>query len=198
MHQVLGTWYVKYKIRHTQTCLQWFGTVVEQYVALSDPDYMKFQQRLGHFLVDWRTTMNASGFLTIFQECCHICYSWKIVRNPFLCMVFVSNPQGKGKCLFHTFKEEKGPFLWIREEPCLQINFWQFSSNAEIQVIPRNWWKSICMHGCSLIHEERSSSLFEFHLVRIWECNICGAQVALLQNTAGHRLKGPKIRGEKV
>ena len=39
------------------------------YAALSDPDYMKFQPLLGPFLVDWRTTMHANGFLTIFQEC---------------------------------------------------------------------------------------------------------------------------------
>ena len=41
------------------------------YVALSDPDYIRFQQWLGPFLVDWRTTMHANGFLTIFQTCWH-------------------------------------------------------------------------------------------------------------------------------
>ena len=39
------------------------------YVALSDPDSMKFQKLLGPFHMDWRTTMRANGFLTIFQEC---------------------------------------------------------------------------------------------------------------------------------
>ena len=38
------------------------------YVALSDPDYMKFQQWFGLFLVDWRTTMHGNGFLMVFQE----------------------------------------------------------------------------------------------------------------------------------
>ena len=27
---------------------------------------------------------------------------------------------------------------------------------------------------------------------------LCGAQVALLQNSAGHRLRGPKLRGAQV
>ena len=39
------------------------------YVALSDPGYMKLQQLLGPFLVDWRTTMHENEFLKIFQEC---------------------------------------------------------------------------------------------------------------------------------
>ena len=39
------------------------------YVALSDPDTMKFQQWLGPFHMDWRTTMHANWLLTIFQEC---------------------------------------------------------------------------------------------------------------------------------
>ena len=42
------------------------------YVALSDPDSMKFQQWLGPFHMDWRTTIHANGFLTIFQECRHM------------------------------------------------------------------------------------------------------------------------------
>ena len=49
------------------------------YVALSDPDSMKFQQGLGPFHMDWRTTMHAKGFLTIFTEYGHTYYSWKIV-----------------------------------------------------------------------------------------------------------------------
>ena len=67
------------------------------YVA--DTDYMKFQQLLGPFLVDWRTTMHADKFLTTFQEE-HICqHSWKIVQNPFTCMVVIHR---KGKLL--TFR----------------------------------------------------------------------------------------------
>ena len=42
--------------------------IFRSYVALSDPDYMKFQQWLGPFLVDWRIIMHANGLLTIFQE----------------------------------------------------------------------------------------------------------------------------------
>ena len=52
-------------------------TTVFAYVALSDPDYMKFQQWLGPFHMDWRTTMHENEFLAIFQECRH--YSWKSV-----------------------------------------------------------------------------------------------------------------------
>ena len=36
------------------------------YVALSDPDPMKFQQLLGSFHMDWRTTMHGNEFLIIF------------------------------------------------------------------------------------------------------------------------------------
>ena len=57
-----------------------------------DPwDYMKFQQWLGPFLVDWITTMHANAFLTIFQQCWHMCYSWKIVRNLFASMVVLQS-----------------------------------------------------------------------------------------------------------
>ena len=39
----------------------------------------------------WRTTMHANGLLTIFQECLHMYYSWKIVRKPFACMVILQS-----------------------------------------------------------------------------------------------------------
>ena len=61
------------------------------YVALSDADSMKFQQLLGPFHMDWRTTMHANGLLTIFQECLHMYYSWKIARKPFVCMVILQS-----------------------------------------------------------------------------------------------------------
>ena len=61
------------------------------YVALSDPGSMKFQQWLGPFHMDWRTTMHANRLLTIFQECLHMYYSWKIVRKPFACMVVLQS-----------------------------------------------------------------------------------------------------------
>ena len=41
--------------------------------------------------MDWRTTMHANGFLKNFQECWHMCYSWKNVRNPFACMVVLQS-----------------------------------------------------------------------------------------------------------
>ena len=43
------------------------------YVALSDRDSMKFQQWLGHFHMDCKTTMHINGLLTLFQECLHVC-----------------------------------------------------------------------------------------------------------------------------
>ena len=49
------------------------------YVALSDPDSMKFQQWLGPFHMDWRTTMHENWFLSIFLESWYTYYSWKIV-----------------------------------------------------------------------------------------------------------------------
>ena len=61
------------------------------YVALSDPDSMKFQQWLGPFHMDWRTTRHANGLLTFFQECLHIYYSLKIVRKPLACMVILQS-----------------------------------------------------------------------------------------------------------
>ena len=37
--------------------------------------------------MDWRITMHANGFLTIFQKEYIGKHSWKIVRSPFACMV---------------------------------------------------------------------------------------------------------------
>ena len=34
-------------------------------------------------LLDWIATKHTNEFLTIFQECWHMCYSWKIVRNIY-------------------------------------------------------------------------------------------------------------------
>ena len=44
-------------------------------------------RKKGPFPMDWRTTMPANGFLTTLQECWHMCYFWRIVRNTFACMV---------------------------------------------------------------------------------------------------------------
>ena len=41
--------------------------------------------------MDWRTTMHANGLLTIFQECLHMYYSWKIAGKPFACMIFLQS-----------------------------------------------------------------------------------------------------------
>ena len=43
------------------------------------------------FSMDLRTTMQANGFLTTFQECWQTCYSWKIIRYPFACMVVLES-----------------------------------------------------------------------------------------------------------
>ena len=50
---------------------------------------MKFQQSLGPFHMDWRAAIYANGLLTIFQERLLMYYSWKIVRDPFACMVIL-------------------------------------------------------------------------------------------------------------
>ena len=92
-------WLIRYKSIHKKNIMQpaeshrdflfWTVTTMEQificmfmldetYVALSDPDSMKFQQWLGPFHMVWRTTMLANGFQKIFKECWHTYCSWKI------------------------------------------------------------------------------------------------------------------------
>ena len=41
--------------------------------------------------MDWRITMQADGFLAIFQEEYICMHSWKIVRSPFACMVVLQS-----------------------------------------------------------------------------------------------------------
>ena len=52
------------------------------YVALSNPDFMKFQQLLEPFLVDWGTTMHANGQRQTFKCLNH--------HNQRLCRIFVA------------------------------------------------------------------------------------------------------------
>ena len=56
------------KQAHILVCYKWQIA----HVALSDPARWNSNK-------NWRTTMHANGFLTIFQECWHTYYSWKIV-----------------------------------------------------------------------------------------------------------------------
>ena len=117
----------------------WYVNTSFVIVALWDLEYMKFQPWLGIFLVNWRTTMHANRFLTIFQEQHIFQHSWKIFRYPFVCIVAL---QFRGK-VFKSIKSrrqicpillrrKKELSLWIREEPYMQMDFRQFSRNAAI------------------------------------------------------------------
>ena len=104
---------------------------------------MKFQQRLGPFHMDWRTTMHANRLLKIFQECLHMYYSWKIVRKPFACMVMLqpmwTGPleyQIWGTNLSNNFKKKKDISTWIGEQPCIQMDFEKKSRNNRYVIIP--------------------------------------------------------------
>ena len=46
---------------------------------------------LGPSFLHWRTTINGKGFPTIFQECWHICFSWKIVGASFQCIAVLQD-----------------------------------------------------------------------------------------------------------
>ena len=48
------------------TIILWWSLFIYMYVALSDSNSMKFQQLLGPFHMDLRTTMHGNGLLTIF------------------------------------------------------------------------------------------------------------------------------------
>ena len=162
------------------------------------------------------------------QQCMQLNF-WQLSRNADKCVNpgklhawLLSNSQGtvftSTKSRSHTFTKKKYLYLWIGEQPCIQMGFWQFARNADVCVIPEkpsefhlhawlfsnpqgkvlkstksrgpicpillqrkrtfphgldnnhacelisdnfqkfleNVQKSICMHGCSPIHEERS------------------------------------------
>ena len=84
--------------------------------------------------MDWRTTMHTNGLLSIFQECLHRYYSWKIVRKLFACMVI---PQSMWSLKVSNLGDKSVPYFkkkinlstWIAEEPCMQIDFRQFTRN---------------------------------------------------------------------
>ena len=102
-------------------------------------------------------TMHADGLLTIFQECLHMYYSWKIVTIPFACMVILQSMwtgpykyQIQGTKLFHTFKKKKD--LSIASKWILDI----FPGIIHMSALLENCHKSFCMHGYSPIHVERS------------------------------------------
>ena len=87
---ILASWERARWGNHLLYDMTWHGTELDNidicfrgcsnitYVALSNPDCMKLQQWILPFHMDWRTTMLANGFLTIFRECWHTHYSWKI------------------------------------------------------------------------------------------------------------------------
>ena len=132
------------------------------YVALSDLDSIKFQQWFGPFHIDWRTTMLANGFLTIFPECWHTYYSWKIFQNPFAFMVILQftwkGPlfsKKYGTDLSHRFHTLKDLSSWIGEQPCMQMVFWHFWGIIFMSAFLVKCQKSICMHGCWPIHVKR-------------------------------------------
>ena len=87
--------------------------------------------------------MHAKGVLTIFQECLHMCYSWKIVRKPFACIGILQSMwtgpkeyQIYGINPSHTFKKKIYFFMWIGEQPCMQLDFRQFARNNIYVSIP--------------------------------------------------------------
>ena len=77
---------------------------------LGDKSVPYFSTEKGPFHMDWRTTVHASGVLTIFQECRHTYYSWKIVLSPFACMV-VLQPMWKGPFSVEKYGTDLSPRL---------------------------------------------------------------------------------------
>ena len=74
--------------------------------------------------------MLANGFLKKIQEY-HICqHFWKIVKNPFACMVVLQSI-GKGHLSYLKYGTDLSPrfdtlkdlLSWIGEQPCMQIDF---------------------------------------------------------------------------
>ena len=88
--------------------------------------------------MDWRTTMHASWLLTIFQECLHMC------RQITICMHGYSpihvdrslRVWNLGDKSVPYFKKKKELSTWIGEEPCMQMDFRQFSRNNKYVSIP--------------------------------------------------------------
>ena len=79
-----------------------------------------------------------------FRGMTYICkHSWKVIRNPFACLVIL---QSMGKGLFSSLKYGtelssgldtfKDLLPSIRKQQSIQMDFWQFSRNADICVIP--------------------------------------------------------------
>ena len=124
--------------------------------------------------MEWRTTMHANGHLTIFHECLYMYYSWKIFRKCLHAWLF-SNP------CWQVLKSIKSriqicPILLRRKRTFPHKLENNHACNGILDNFPglicmsaflKNCQKSICMHGCSPIHVERSYALLEFHGVWI-------------------------------
>ena len=68
-------------------------------------------------------------------------FSWKIVKNPFACMVVLQSmrksPQEyqiEATNLSHTFRKKKDLSPWIGEQPCMQMDFLRFSRNVDTHI----------------------------------------------------------------
>ena len=93
--------------------------------------------------MDWRTTMHANELLTIFQQCLHMYYSWKIVIKPLGCLGILQSMwrgskkyQIYGTNLSHTLKKKKNLSTWFGEQPCMQMDFRQSYRNITYISIP--------------------------------------------------------------
>ena len=99
-------------------------------IPVERPFFLKVQDRFVH--MDWRITMHANGFLIIFLEY-YICkHSWKIVRNPFACMVVLQS-MWKGPIHCWNFMEsgsESSTYLKKRRQICHKMFFFVFSVQA--------------------------------------------------------------------
>ena len=73
--------------------------------------------------MDYRTTMHANRFWTIFQEK-YVCqHDWKVLRNPFTCMdVLRSMWKGPNHCkIFMESGSESATYVLGKKIPLLRV-----------------------------------------------------------------------------
>ena len=161
---------IKHKMGNLQLLLKYTN------VALSDPDSTKFQQWLGTFHMDWRTTIHANGLITLLQECLflvncqkticmhgyspiHVNRSFKSIKSRVqICPILLSR-----KITFPYRLENNQACKWILDN---------FPGIIWMSAFLENCQKSICMRGSSPIHVKGLNHFLEFYWVQIWECNL--------------------------
>ena len=85
----------------------------------------------------------------------------KLSENHLNAWLF-SNPRGQVLKSIKSMGQicpipiKKDLSIWIEEQPCLQMDFRQIPGIICILAFLENCQEFICMHGCSLIHVERS------------------------------------------